>query len=154
MGKEWDRGVPGKEFWEEMLRISKPGAILLCMGGTRTYHILATAVETAGWEIRDCLMWLYGSGFPKSHNFGRCRDDSIHSKGTRTHVEGFEGYGTALKPAWEPIIMAMKPCDGTFAQNAEKWGQAGINIDECRIESNEKWQSQGDLKGGESVDCY
>lgn len=116
MGKQWDQQVPGKEYWKEMLRICKPGSFLLAFGGTRTYHRLACAIEDAGWEIRDCLQWLYASGFPKSHN----------------HF-GIEGFGTALKPAYEPIIMAMKPLDGTFAQNAEKWGQAGINIDECRI---------------------
>jgi site-specific DNA-methyltransferase (adenine-specific) len=116
MNKGWDHTVPGVEYWQEMLRISKPGAHLLAMGGTRTFHRLTCAIEDAGWEIRDCLMWIYGSGFPKSHN----------------HF-GIEGYGTAVKPAYEPIIMAMKPCDGTFKQNAEKWGQAGINIDGCRI---------------------
>lgn len=116
MGKSWDHGIPGIEFWQEMLRICKPGSFLLAFGGTRTFHRLTCAIEDAGWEIRDCLSWLYGSGFPKSHN----------------HF-GIEGYGTALKPAWEPIIMAMKPCNGTFKQNAEKWGQAGINIDGCRI---------------------
>jgi DNA modification methylase len=116
MGKEWDHGIPHVIFWKEALRIAKPGAFLLSFGGTRTFHRLTCAIEDSGWEIRDCLMWLYGSGFPKSHN----------------HF-GLEGYGTALKPAWEPIIMAMKPCDGTFAQNAEKWGQAGINISATRV---------------------
>lgn len=123
MGKSWDHGVPGVEFWQEMLRIAKPGAFLLAFGGSRTYHRLICAIEDAGWEIRDCIMWIYGSGFPKSHN----------------HF-GIEGYGTALKPAYEPIIMAMKPCDGTFKQNAERWGQAGINIDGCRIPSSESWE--------------
>lgn len=118
MGKNWDKGIPGTPFWEESLRICKPGSFLLAFGGTRTFHRLTCAIEDAGWKIRDCLMWLYGTGFPKSHN----------------HF-GIDGYGTALKPAWEPIIMAMKPCDGTFRQNAEKWGQAGINIDKSRINS-------------------
>src|SRR5687768_3454878 len=68
MGKDWDHGVPGPHFWAEALRIAKPGALLLTFGGTRTYHRLAVAIEDAGWQIRDCLMWLYGSGFPKSHN--------------------------------------------------------------------------------------
>jgi site-specific DNA-methyltransferase (adenine-specific) len=120
MGKHWDYGIPGNEFWSEALRICKPGSMLAAFGGTRKHHRLMCAIEDAGWEIRDCMMWLYGSGFPKSHN-----------------NFGFEGYGTALKPAWEPIILAMKPLDGTFAQNAEKWGVAGINIDESRIESEE-----------------
>jgi site-specific DNA-methyltransferase (adenine-specific) len=116
MGKDWDAELPQHEIWSEALRIVKPGGHLLAFGGTRTYHRLTCAIEDAGWEIRDCIMWLYGSGFPKSHN----------------HF-GIESYGTSLKPAYEPIIMAMKPCDGTFKQNAAKWGQAGINIDGCRI---------------------
>ena len=120
MGKHWDQQVPGKEYWKEMLRICKPGSHLLAFGGTRTYHRLACAIEDAGWEIRDCLQWIYATGFPKSHN----------------HF-GIEGFGTALKPAYEPILLCMKPIDGTFAQNAEKWGQAGININGCRIGTNE-----------------
>jgi len=133
MGKDWDHGTPGIEFWKEALRISKPGAFLVSMGGTRTFHRLTCAIEDAGWEIRDCISYLYGSGFPKSHN----------------HF-GIEGFGTALKPAWEPCIMAMKPIDGTFAQNAEKWGQAGINIDGCRVPSDGE-HYRAEVKGrGES----
>ena len=70
MGKGWDHGVPGQDFWIEALRVAKPGAHLLAFGGTRTFHRLAVAIEDAGWEIRDCLMWVYGSGFPKSLNIG------------------------------------------------------------------------------------
>src|SRR5208337_491465 len=121
MGKDWDHGIPGIIIWEEALRICKPGSFLLSFGGTRTFHRLTCAIEDAGWQIRDCIVWLYGSGFPKSHN-----------------KFGIEGYGTALKPAWEPIIMAMKPCDGTFKQNAEIWEQAGINIDDLRMENEQK----------------
>lgn len=121
MGKEWDHAAPGKEYWQECKRVLKPGGFLLAMGGTRTFHRLTCAIEDAGLEIRDCIMWLYGSGFPKSHN----------------HF-GIEGFGTALKPSWEPIIMAMKPCDSTFKQNAEKWGQAGINIEGCRIPTKDE----------------
>ena len=120
MGKDWDAGLPHHDIWKEALRIVKPGGHLLAFGGTRTYHRLTCAIEDSGWEIRDCLMWIYGSGFPKSHN----------------HF-GIEGYGTALKPAHEPIILAMKKCDGTFKANAEKWGQAGINIDGCRVGTDE-----------------
>ncbi len=92
MGKGWDHAVPGREYWTECHRIVKPGGNLLAMGGTRTFHRLTSAIEDSGWEIRDCISWLYGSGFPKSHN----------------HF-GIEGYGTALKPAHEPIILASKP---------------------------------------------
>ena len=112
MGKGWDYAVPNSDYWKECWRISKPGSFLIAMGGTRTFHRLTCAIENAGFEIRDCISWLYGSGFPKSHN-----------------NFGLEGYGTALKPAWEPCIVAMKPLDGTFKQNAERWGQAGINME-------------------------
>jgi DNA modification methylase len=113
MGKAWDHGVPGVEFWREALRVAKPGAHLVAFGGTRTYHRLTVAIEDAGWEIRDCLSWLYGSGFPKSHN-------------------GPWG-GTALKPAWEPIILARKPLAGTVAANVQTHGTGAMNIDGCRI---------------------
>jgi site-specific DNA-methyltransferase (adenine-specific) len=119
MGKDWDHGIPGVHFWSEALRVTKPGCHLLAFGGTRTFHRLACAIEDAGWEIRDCLGWLYGSGFPKSHNL----------KGDH------EGWGTALKPAWEPIIMARKPLEGTVAANVLKWGTGAINVDGCRIPS-------------------
>jgi DNA modification methylase len=108
MGKGWDRGVPGVEFWKETLRVAKPGAHLLAFGGTRTFHRLTVAIEDAGWEVRDCVMWLYGSGFPKSHN-------------------GPWG-GTALKPAWEPVIVARKPLDGTVAANVLQYGTGALNI--------------------------
>jgi site-specific DNA-methyltransferase (adenine-specific) len=117
MGKNWDHGIPGVPFWAEALRIAKPGCHLLAFGGTRTFHRLACAIEDAGWEIRDCLGWIYGSGFPKSHNL----------KGEH------EGWGTALKPAWEPIIMARKPLDGTVAENVRKWGTGAINVDGGRV---------------------
>jgi len=101
----------------EALRVAKPGAHLLAFGGTRTFHRLTCAIEDAGWEIRDCLGWIYGSGFPKSHNL----------KGEH------EGWGTALKPAWEPIILARKPLDGTVSENVQKWGTGAINVDGCRV---------------------
>ena len=117
MGKGWDRGVPGVEFWQEALRVAKPGAHLLAFGGTRTFHRLTVAIEDAGWEIRDCMMWLYGSGFPKSHN-------------------GPWG-GTALKPAWEPVIVARKPLSGTVADNVLRYGTGALNIDGCRVPHSE-----------------
>lgn len=121
MGKKWDYDIPKVEVWREALRICKPGSMAAVFGGSRTFHRLVVALEDAGWEIRDTIMWLYGSGFPKSHNFGRKLGGE------------WEGYGTALKPAFEPIIICMKPLDGTFAENAEKWNVAGINVDDCRI---------------------
>ena len=137
--------------------------------GTRTYHRLTCAIEDAGWEIRDCIMWMYGSGFPKSMDVSKAIDKvngqkrivigvgksgkilRANGENERPYQQGkqriefnrtiaasdlakqFDGYGTALKPAYEPIIVAMKPIEGTFANNAEVWGQAGINIDGCRV---------------------
>jgi hypothetical protein len=124
MSNAWDHSVPGTPYWEVSLHVAKPGAILLAFGGTRTFHRLAVAIEDAGWEIRDTIMWVYASGFPKSLNI---------SKATNV-TKQFDGYGTALKPAWEPIIVAMKPIGGTFAENAQKHGVAGFNIDGCRVE--------------------
>lgn len=118
MGKTWDSDVAFQPaMWAEVFRVLKPGAHVLAFGGSRTYHRLASAIEDAGFEIRDQIMWLYGSGFPKSHN-----------------LDGeWEGWGTALKPAHEPIVMARKPLTGTVAQNVSQWGVGAINIDGCRV---------------------
>jgi site-specific DNA-methyltransferase (adenine-specific) len=123
MGKTWDSDIAfQKEMWTEVYRVLKPGAHVLAFGGSRTYHRLACAVEDAGFEIRDQIMWLYGSGFPKSHN-----------------LDGdWSGWGTALKPAHEPIVMARKPLAGTVAANVARWGVGAINIDGCRVEG-EPW---------------
>ena len=216
MGKEWDHGVPGAPFWRAALRVAKPGAHLLAFGGTRTFHRLTCAIEDAGWEIRDCIMWVYGSGFPKSLDISKAIDKTAdyrlqavvrraaveavevaglslpgnsrwdwtvgeHAPGNKWWAEfqawipelsddqrdrvereivarvqkaagwftsrdiynvtvpateaarEWDGWGTALKPAWEPIIVAMKPLDGTFAENAQRHGVAGLNIDGCRV---------------------
>jgi DNA modification methylase len=139
MGKDWDHGVPGEHFWSEALRVAKPGAHLLAFGGTRTHHRLACAIEDAGWEVRDCLMWLYGQGFPKSKDVAKAIDES-HGNPTAepytpTHPEAirWHGWGTALKPAWEPIILARKPLSGTVAENVTEYGCGGINVNGCRV---------------------
>jgi site-specific DNA-methyltransferase (adenine-specific) len=169
MGKDWDHGVPGVHFWVEALRVAKPGAYLLAFGGTRTFHRLTVAIEDAGWEIRDCIGWLYGSGFPKSLDVGKAIDklqgneremlgakpyttqdirgnafESDVAKNrprlqeyfTKGHSER-EGFGTALKPAWEPVIVARKPIVGTVANNVLKYGTGAMNIDGCRIPTEE-----------------
>lgn len=118
MGKTWDAKLPTVEDWSAALRVAKPGAHLVAFGGTRTFHRLTSAIEDAGWEIRDCLSWLYGQGFPKSHNL-----DGEH-----------EGWGTALKPAWEPIVLARKPLIGTVEKNMRAHGVGAINIDASRIQ--------------------
>lgn len=120
MGQTWDGGdvAFNPETWTEVYRVLKPGAHLLAFAATKNAHRLTCAIEDAGFEIRDVIMWLYGSGFPKSHN-----------------LEGeWEGWGTALKPAYEPVIMARKPLVGTVAANVEKHGVGAININASRIE--------------------
>ncbi len=172
----------------ELFRVLKPGGCLLSFGGSRTYHRMACAIEDAGFEIRDMIEWIYGSGFPKSLNIGKAIDKQggaerdfvtvtkeadlfeskrevikkLHrttaSQSNTSHEYGFgektggefnltipstpsaiqwEGWGTALKPAHEPICMARKPLsEKTVAENVLKWGTGGINIDECRVELN------------------
>ena len=239
MGKNWDHGVPGEEFWREALRVAKPGAHLLAFGGTRTFHRIAVAIEDAGWEIRDCVMWVYGSGFPKSLDVSKAIDrvagevDRLHrftawmrstgltaaqlnaatctAMGSHYLTSGsqpaiptpalwakirplcstvpqwvdalvdrieaereivgksarhgggtmngssfqvpakipnitapatdaarqWQGWGTALKPAWEPVIVARKPLEGTVAANVLKYGTGAINVDGCRINPGE-----------------
>lgn len=182
MGQNWDCGIPGISFWRAALRIAKPGAMLLSFGGTRTYHRLTCAIEDAGWEIRDCVMWLYGSGFPKSHNISKAidkaagverevigrycrpdgsppRDNCVKPKFNGKYNNGkpgydandghitapttdaareWDGWGTALKPAYEPIVLAMAPMPSTFANNALEYGVAGLWVDGCRIETATK----------------
>jgi site-specific DNA-methyltransferase (adenine-specific) len=175
MGKHWDNETPNVEIWKEALRVCKPGSMLAAFGGSRTHHHLMIALEQAGWEIRDVIMWLYGQGFPKSldisksidksmglarkivsakpytnqdirsNNFNRkdeknVRIQSFNTSASSDLAKKYSGYGTALKPAYEPIIIAMKPLDGTFAKNAEKWGVAGINIDESRIKAIDQYK--------------
>ena len=115
-----------KAWASECLRVLKPGGHLLSFAGSRTYHKICMGIEDAGFEIRDQIMWIYGSGFPKSHNIGKAVDK----------LQGnseWEGWGTALKPAHEPIVMARKPFKGTVVDNVLEWGTSGINIDESRV---------------------
>jgi len=267
MGKDWDHSVPGVPYWAEALRACKPGAYLLAFGGTRTHHRLTCAIEDAGWEIRDCVMWVYGSGFPKSHDVSKAidkkRNDNIRpvcrflrnamdkqgvnsrdmapnfgfnprmidhwaardtdsqptvptwdqwlalkqllnfdgemdaeawrlngrkgkpgddwekrevigkdtkarstsgksalpTMGGKTVYETWnitapatdaakqwQGYGTALKPAWEPIVVARKPIEGTVAQNVQKWGVGAMDIDGCRVGLNGEEPPSGSAK--------
>ena len=135
MVKDWDKsGISFQaRMWESLLRVAKPGAFLLCFGGTRTYHRIACAIEDGGWQIRDSLMWLYANGFPKSRNFSKSIADPDLSK-------EWEGWGTCLRPSWEPIIVAMKSMNGTFDNNALKHCVAGLNINGSRI----RYQSEAD----------
>ncbi|WP_137279270.1 DNA-methyltransferase [Pseudomonas rhizoryzae] len=134
MGKRWDYDVPSTEIWAECLRVLKPGGHLLAFAGTRTQHRMAVRIEDAGFEIRDMIAWVYGSGFPKSHNLAGDR----------------EGWGTALKPALEPITIARKPLAGTVAANVQLHGTGAINIDGCRVETPDDTAriSNGAIRGG------
>jgi site-specific DNA-methyltransferase (adenine-specific) len=168
MGKSWDStGIAfNVEVWKEALRVLKPGAHLIAFSGSRTYHRMAVAIEDAGFEIRDQIMWVYGSGFPKSMNIAKALDKtsgfqgevigtekvdigmqggSMHS-GRSTNViereitklsdqaQQWEGWGTALKPAHEPMVLARKPLEGTVVNNVLTYGVGGLNIDGSRIE--------------------
>ncbi|RWO20746.1 MAG: site-specific DNA-methyltransferase [Mesorhizobium sp.] len=192
MGKQWDTGETAfaTEFWAEVLRVLKPGGHVMAFSGTRTYHRMAVAIEDAGFEIRDQLAWMYGSGFPKSHDVskgidkaaGAVRERVRHkprastsgtmsgSSETRPWIEesrakGFhevdgpeaatpqpaewQGWGTALKPAWEPICLARKPLIGTVAANVLEHGTGALNIDGCRVDGTPAaWGNMTEGNGG------
>jgi site-specific DNA-methyltransferase (adenine-specific) len=167
MGKEWDGGDIAfrPETWELALKLLKPGGHLLAFSASRNYHRMAVAIEDAGFEIRDQMMWLYGSGFPKSQNMGKAIDkkqgndrEVLGTKITNVGMQGnnfkrgsksgevevtkgdseWEGWGTALKPAHEPIVMARKPLsESSIVDNVLKHGTGAINIDGCRVEGND-----------------
>jgi hypothetical protein len=180
MGKAWDSsGVAFQaETWQAVLRVLKPGGHLLACGGTRTYHRLTCAIEDAGFEARDCLMWVYGSGFPKSLDVSKTIDKKAGAnrevvgvtsvtgvRKSKTWRDGsglqgnvnmltapatpsaqqWQGWGTALKPAYEPIIIARKPLTGTVAANVQQYGTGAINVDGCRVGTHGGgWNGLGD----------
>ena len=119
---------------KKAFRVLKPGGYLLAFNHSRTFHRIAVAIEDAGFQIRDTIMWLYGSGFPKSHNISKAIDKKFGFE----QAKQWEGWGTALKPAYEPIILARKPIEKSVADNVLKYGVGGINIDECRVKYNMK----------------
>lgn len=174
MGKKWDTGETAFDpaFWGEVLRVLKPGGHVVAFSGTRTYHRMACAIEDAGFEIRDQIGWLYGSGFPKSHDVAKGIDKMLGAQGEKVamgaevrrirpgadqHKDAsweklddrtyqphayrapsdraaeWAGWGTALKPAWEPICVARKALDGTVAGNVLKHGTGALNVDGCRV---------------------
>lgn len=170
MGKSWDStGIAfNVEVWQEALRVLKPGGHLIAFSGSRTYHRMAVAIEDAGFEIRDQIMWVYGSGFPKSHSIDKAIDKAagaerevvatgfayglskgqkdagyrpedyeskqLANKAITAEAKKWQGWGTALKPAHEPMVLARKPVIGTVASNVLTWGVGGLNIDESRVE--------------------
>jgi len=181
MGKSWDNsGIAySVELWRECLRVLKPGGHLLAFGGTRTWHRLAVAIEDAGFEIRDNIAWLYGSGFPKSHNISKAIDKAAGAEREvigqtiagiapgQNHIVGgdkplvdvtgdavtdeakaWDGWGTALKPAHEPIVVARKPVEGTIAANVLTYGVGALNIDASRIGTEELTNGFGGIPNG------
>jgi site-specific DNA-methyltransferase (adenine-specific) len=169
MSKKWDYDVPSVEIWQECLRVLKPGGYLLSFASTRTQHRMAVNIEDAGFTIKDCITWVYSSGFPKSHNVSCAIDKSFghpnrgraiptastyqasdvdkENKLTSNEVAPYEpitdeakawqGWGTALKPACEPITVAQKPIKGTIASNVLEWGTGAINVDATRVPMDE-----------------
>ena len=164
MGKKWDYDVPGVELWSEVLRVLKPGGHLLAFAGTRTQHRMAVRIEDAGFEIRDMIAWVYGSGFPKSLDVSKAIDKAAGEErevvgsadvgpdmrsGNYENASGrmianitapateaakqWAGWGTALKPALEPITVARKPFPGTVAENVLQHGTGALNVDGCRV---------------------
>lgn len=178
MGKTWDSFVPGPAIWREVYRVLKPGGHALVFAGTRTQDLMTISLRLAGFEIRDCIAYLYFSGFPKSLDVSKAFDKRAgverevigkgnaglakgESRRNGSHIVGYretyditapatdlakkwDGWGTALKPAHEPIIVARKPLDGTVADNVERWGTGALNINGCRI---------GDNKGRFPANC-
>lgn len=134
MGRKWDYDVPSVDIWQECFRVLKPGGHLLAFAGTRTQHRMAVNIEDAGFEIRDMIAWVYGSGFPKSHNL---KDE-------------WDGWGTALKPALEPITVARKPFKGTVAANVLEHGTGALNIDGCRVGTDGGCRTEGNDSRTES----
>jgi site-specific DNA-methyltransferase (adenine-specific) len=180
MGKKWDYDVPSVEIWAECLRVLKPGGHLLAFAGTRTQHRMAVRIEDAGFEIRDMIAWVYGSGFPKSHDVSKAIDKAAGAVGeiigertfgktstgqnngwNTNHVAAtgrqdirasateaarkWQGWGTALKPALEPITVARKPLIGTVADNVLAHGTGALNVDGCRVGASAEVIQRGEL---------
>jgi DNA modification methylase len=172
MGKRWDYDVPSVEVWQQCLRVLKPGGHLLAFAGTRTQHRMACRIEDAGFEIRDMIAWVYGSGFPKSLDVSKAIDKAAgaerevvgsYGRSFRPHADGgndgwqrpshdidgnitapateaakqWQGWGTALKPALEPVTLARKPLEGTVAANVLQYGTGALNVDGCRVGDEE-----------------
>jgi DNA modification methylase len=183
MGQSWDTGEVAfaTEFWAQVLRVLKPGGHVVAFSGTRTYHRLAVAIEDSGFEIRDQLAWVYGSGFPKSHDVSKAIDkaagvsrksdyepnfaNNTFGKGmgggkhgatsepaVTPEAQQWEGWGTALKPAWEPIVLARKPLIGTVAANVLEHGTGAINIDGCRVGDEVRYNAPAGNKTGDVYD--
>jgi site-specific DNA-methyltransferase (adenine-specific) len=192
MGKRWDYDVPSVDIWAECLRVLKPGGHLLAFAGTRTQHRMAVRIEDAGFDIRDMIAWVYGSGFPKSLDVSKAIDKAagaerevVGKKHVTNAAQGkglghgdliggkvvagfiditapatdaarqWQGWGTALKPALEPITVARKPLVGTVAANVLEHGTGALNVDGCRVGSKGGTKrGDGPKWSGSSFDCH
>ncbi len=140
LGKAWDANTGALETYQECLRVLKPGGHILAFSAARTYHHLAVTLEQAGFEIRDQIMWIYSSGFPKSQDIGKSIQRSLGVKETiptDPEAKQWAGWGTALKPAHEPIALARKPIKLSIAKNAQKYGVGALNIDATRVKADD-----------------
>lgn len=141
MGLTWDRGTVtfDPNTWREVLRVVKPGGYLLAWGAPRTYHRMVTAVEDAGFDVVDCLGYLFSNGYPKSLNIAdqMGRRTGVGPRVTPETLRRYQGHGTALKPAWELILVARKPFAGTYVDNLLRWGTGSLDVDACRIRPGE-----------------
>lgn len=184
MGKKWDYAVPSVDIWRECFRVLKPGGHLLSFASTRTHHRMAVNIEDAGFEIRDMIAWVYGSGFPKSLDVSKAIDKAAGAErevvrevkagrsgsvdetqsGGRNYRHGedrsitapateaarqWQGWGTALKPALEPITVARKPFKGTVASNVLRHGTGALNIDGCRVAADDGYVDNRVTQGGD-----
>jgi len=178
MGKRWDYDVPSEAIWRECLRVLKPGGHLLAFAGTRTQHRMAVRIEDAGFEIRDMIAWVYGSGFPKSLDVSKAIDKAAGAErevigpatvggkgqgnayGTITRppatapATAWQGWGTALKPALEPITVARKPLIGTVAENVLAHGTGALNVDGCRVGTESTIRNNNVSLGGSGNHIY
>jgi DNA modification methylase len=150
MGKAWDSFVPSPMLFKECYRVLKHGGHILCFAGSRTQDLMSLSIRLAGFEMRDACLWLYGSGFPKGQNIAK----GIEKLGLHEEAKKWEGYNTQIKPAYEPIIMARKPLDGTVVNNVLKHGVGGLNIDACRVQSDDVVGGRGGKKDTDGAMCF
>lgn len=172
MGKSWDSFVPPPSLWDEVYRVLKPGGHALIFAGSRTQDLMGLSLRLAGFELRDCVQWIYGSGFPKSLDVSKAidkikgeqrevvgqirRNEGLWSQGemktfsitepSSAEAKEWEGWGTALKPAYEPALLVRKPIEGSVAQNVLKYGVGGINVDGGRIETDDSTLRKGEVR--------